>query len=305
MLLKLFIKPLVFSNIFYGCCAVALCVETEYQQQIQLNHREFYLFIFCITILYYTYAYLNQYHQRNVNTNERANWYLSYRKQIIVFQFFLILLTIVLLTTFLRNNFYILFRIPCSSWFLLSFFLLLSILYYVKNTNSFPWLALRNYGLFKPFLIAFIWAGTVSILPIFYYDLTQNTPHLHTNTTLFLFSKNWLFISVLCILFDIKDYADDYNMQLKTFVVRLGLRKTLFSVVLPLACCSWLLFISLGILAQFSALRILLNTIPFILLITVCYTMYQRKSILYYLAIIDGLMLVKAFCGIAGIILTK
>jgi hypothetical protein len=88
-------------------------------------------------------------------------------------------------------------------------------------------------------------------------------------------------------------------------VVRLGLRKTLFSVVLPLACFSWLLFVALGILAHFAALRILLNTIPFILLITVCYTMYQRKSILYYLAIIDGLMLVKAFCGIAGIILTK
>jgi hypothetical protein len=178
-------------------------------------------------------------------------------------------------------------------------------LYYVKNASSFPWLALRNYGLVNPFLIAFIWAGTVSILPILYVDLTQNNGHLFTYTTLFLFFKNWLFISVLCILFDIKDYAEDYNVQLKTFVVRLGLRKTLFSVVLPLACFSWLLLVALGILAHFAALRILLNTIPFILLITVCYTMYQRKSILYYLAIIDGLMLVKAFCGIAGIILTK
>jgi hypothetical protein len=28
--------------------------------------------------------------------------------------------------------------------------------------------------------------------------------------------------------------------------------------------------------------------------------MHQRKSILYYLAIIDGLMLVKAICGLAG-----
>jgi hypothetical protein len=305
VLLKLFIKPLVFSNIFYGCCAVALSVETFYQQQIQLTHWGFYLFIFCTTTLYYTYAYLNQYHHPNLNTNERANWYFSHRKQIIFFQLFLLLLSIILLTTFLCNHFYILPTINYASWFLLSLFLLLSILYYVKNTSSFQWLALRNYGLVKPFLIAFIWAGTVSILPILYDDLTQNNAHLFTYTTLFLFSKNWLFISVLCILFDIKDYAEDYNVQLKTFVVRLGLRKTLFSVVLPLACFSWLLFVALGILAHFAALRILLNTIPFILLITVCYTMYQRKSILYYLAIIDGLMLVKAFCGIAGIILTK
>ncbi len=303
MLLKLFIKPLVYSNIFYGCCAVALCVETVYQQKIQLSHRGFYLFIFCITILYYSYAYLSQYHYDN--TNERANWYFSYRKQIIVLQLFMLLLSMALLTFFLYNHFYRLPTINYSSCFLLALFLLLSILYYVKNARSFPWLALRNYGLVKPFLIAFIWAGTVSILPILYVDFIQNNAHLFTYTTLFLFFKNWLFISVLCILFDIKDYADDYNVQLKTFVVRLGLRKTLFSVVLPLACCSWLLFVALGILAHFTTLRILLNTIPFILLITVCYTMYQRKSILYYLAIIDGLMLVKAFFGIAGIILTK
>jgi hypothetical protein len=33
--------------------------------------------------------------------------------------------------------------------------------------------------------------------------------------------------------------------------------------------------------------------------------MHRRKSILYYLAIIDGLMLAKAVCGIIGISLIK
>jgi len=32
--------------------------------------------------------------------------------------------------------------------------------------------------------------------------------------------------------------------------------------------------------------------------------MYQRKSIFYYLTVIDGLMLVKALCGILGMIVT-
>ena len=305
MLLKSFIKPLVFSNIFYGFCAVALCIETVYQQQIQLNHLGFYLLVFCITILYYTYAYLDQYHHNNHDTNERSDWYFRYRKQIVFLQLLLLCLTVVLLTSFIYNNFYLLSKIPLTSWSLLLIFALISILYYLKSAGNFQWLTLRNYGLVKPFLIAFVWAGIVSILPILYYDLTQNAAHLFTYTTLFLFSKNWLFIAVLCILFDIKDYADDYNRQLKTFVVRWGLRKTLFHVLLPLACCSWLFFVSLSIFAHFPLLRILLNTIPFILLITVSYTMYQRKSILYYLAIIDGLMLVKAFCGIAGIILNK
>jgi len=35
-------------------------------------------------------------------------------------------------------------------------------------------------------------------------------------------------------------------------------------------------------------------------LIIVSYSMHKRKSILYYLIIIDGLMFVKGVCGIAG-----
>ncbi|MGL1386138.1 hypothetical protein ACSTJO_00160, partial [Vibrio parahaemolyticus] len=50
----------------------------------------------------------------------------------------------------------------------------------------------------------------------------------------------------------------------------------------------------------FHASRIIFNTIPFILLIIVAWSMHRRKSILYYLAVIDGLMLIKALCGIAG-----
>jgi hypothetical protein len=33
--------------------------------------------------------------------------------------------------------------------------------------------------------------------------------------------------------------------------------------------------------------------------------MQRRKSILYYLAVIDGLMLIKAACGIIGVLLFK
>jgi hypothetical protein len=40
--------------------------------------------------------------------------------------------------------------------------------------------------------------------------------------------------------------------------------------------------------------------IPFVALIAVAYSMHRRKSIFYYLIVIDGLMLVKALCGITA-----
>lgn len=106
-----------------------------------------------------------------------------------------------------------------------------------------------------------------------------------------------MFVTVLCIMFDIKDYAVDHNLQIKTFVVTRGLRYTIFYILLPLCFLGLGSFIIYGITRNFHQMKILLNTIPFILLISVAYSMHRRKPLLYYLAIIDGLMLVKAICG--------
>jgi 4-hydroxybenzoate polyprenyltransferase len=112
-----------------------------------------------------------------------------------------------------------------------------------------------------------------------------------------------MYITMLCIMFDIKDYAADHNSQLKTFVVTYGLRKTIFFIIIPLSAVGLGTFVTYAFLRDFSWERILINIAPFILLIIVAYSMQRRKSILYYLAIIDGLMLVKAICGIIGITL--
>lgn len=101
-------------------------------------------------------------------------------------------------------------------------------------------------------------------------------------------------------MFDIKDYAADHNRQLKTFVVKAGLRKTIFMILIPLCLLGLTSFIFYGIIRQFSLLKISLNVIPFIALIAVAYSMHRRKSIFYYLIVIDGLMLVKAVCGITA-----
>jgi hypothetical protein len=98
-------------------------------------------------------------------------------------------------------------------------------------------------------------------------------------------------------MFDIKDYAADSNKQVKTFVVNNGLRKTIFNIILPLSMLGLTSFIIYALNMNFSNMKILINTIPFVLLLMVAYSMYRRQSIFYYLAIIDGLMLVKGCCG--------
>lgn len=299
------IKALFFSNIFYGICTVALSIETSFQQQLPLSNIYFYILLFCLCTYYYIVAYANQQNRPSIHANERSHWYYQHQEIISYTQIgFLVLGGFSFFQLLIKESFSF-SSIEGRTWLFMLVFPILAVLYYGTEIPGKGFVSLRKWGLFKPFLIGLIWAGTVSILPIFYHDITHSSNSVFTLTTAFLLLKNWLYISVLCILFDIKDYASDYNFQLKTFIVRLGLRKTLSWVIIPMAISGWMFFFSIAIINHFPPLRILFNSIPFVLLIIVSHTMYQRKSILYYLAIIDGLMLVKAIFGIIGMILIK
>ena len=107
-----------------------------------------------------------------------------------------------------------------------------------------------------------------------------------------------MFISVLAILFDVKDYAADHNHALKTFVVRVGLKRVILGIVLPLAAIGFLcLWMVLGLKSIASPAMVFL-TIPMIALIWVALNMNKKRPIKWYLFVIDGLMPLKAICGI-------
>ena len=98
-------------------------------------------------------------------------------------------------------------------------------------------------------------------------------------------------------MFDIKDYAADSNQKLNTFVVRAGLRKTIFFIILPLCLIGLTAFIIFAISKNFHLVKITLNVIPFVLMMVAGYSLRERKSLMYYLIYIDGLMLLKGICG--------
>lgn len=289
------IRFIFFGNYFYGLCAIALSIEASLQQQYPLNNGLYYTIVFCATVLYYTRAYITE--VRVETTNKRTLWYIQFRRWVFFSQILLTAITACCAATYVQKNWQHLKQLSSLYWLLILVFPVTAALYYGINSKKFGRFNLRNSGWLKPFVIGFAWAGLVTVYPPLFYSIDQGIAYQPTLVGAFLFIKNFMFITVLCIMFDIKDYAVDYNRQLKTFVVKVGLRKTIFYIIIPLCILGLVSFVSYAIVRHFHPMKIGLNIIPFIALIAVAWSMHRRKSILYYLIIIDGLMLVKALCG--------
>jgi hypothetical protein len=293
--LKKNIHAFFFSNYFYGLCAIALSIEATLQQQFPFNSWQFYTFTFATTVLYYTRAYITE--KPSANPNPRSQWYWENRKAVWLSQVFFTMVTLVYLGMLVFQHYDFLLQLPLSNWFLLLVFPFVAALYYGINHRRLAKYRLRNIGWLKPFIIGFVWAGSVTIYPVMFYNIENEQHYIPDLFGLILFVKNFMFVTVLCIMFDIKDYAADHNRQLKTFVVKAGLRNTIFFILIPLCLAGLASFLYVANVRNFSDMRIALNVIPFLLLIAVAYSLHRRKSILYYLIVIDGLMLVKALCG--------
>ena len=297
------LKVIFFGNFFYGICAVALSIETNIQQSYPLNTFKYYLFLFTATTIFYNKAYISS--TTTQATNKRSLWFLKHRKRIVITQVILSIILIITALLLAKDLWRNLLYMPTIQWLILFSFPVVAASYYGTASIGLKNYSLRNTGWMKAFVIGLVWAGVVCIYPILFQAIKYNQSYAITVFGFLLFIKNFLFITVLCIMFDIKDYATDYNRQLKTFVVKVGLRKTIFYIMLPICITGFSNFLIYSIIYHFPILRILINAIPFVLIILVAYSMYRRKSILYYLAIIDGLMLVKAICGIIGSTLTN
>lgn len=275
-----------------------LSIEASLQQEFPLNDPYYYIIAFLLTVVYYTKAYMGSGTVAVTGNNPRTNWYIAHRRWIRYSQLIFLNACVIAGVIFLFSHANAVAGASVTEIALALVFPVAGILYYGIDNNVFPGYNLRSIGWLKPFLIGFVWGGLVTVYPVLYYCITHDIPFQPTLFGSLLFVKNFMFVTVLGIMFDIKDYATDSNRRLKTFVVRAGLRRTIFSIIIPLSIIGLGTFLTYAFTHGFSTGKILLNCIPFILLVTVAWSMYRRKSILFYLVIIDGLMLVKAICGI-------
>ena len=294
------IQSIFFGNYFYGILAIVLSIEASLQQNFPLNDWLFYIAIFAATVVYYTKAYVSE---TSVETNnKRLLWYRKFKNAVRISQYVLIVILVLCTVIFFIRDWETILKLTLTEWLIISIFPLVAGLYYGISNPQFGSFNLRKIGWLKPFIIGFSWAGMVTVYPILYNCIEHGVTYIPTLVGFFLFIKNFMFVTVLCIMFDIKDYAMDYNHQLKTFVVKNGLRKTIFFIIIPLCFLGLGSFVFYAVMRGFHPVKILLNVIPFILLIIVAYSLHNRRSILYYLIIIDGLMLVKAICGTIAMI---
>lgn len=286
-----------YGNFFYGLCVVGLILETAAQLRLNLGGPFFYVMAFLATVLFYNHPYARNF--SGAGNNPRALWSMRHRRFIGLNQGILALALLTGLAWWIRHHLAEIQKLSAATVLLLLIFPGIGSLYYGVNFFSRRH-NLRSIGWLKPFAIGFVWAGMANAYPILYSNLIHGQEWEIDFFRIMLFLKNLMYVAMLAILFDIKDYVVDSRAELNTLIVQFGLRKTLLFVVTPLTLLGLLTFISYALAHHFSLLKTSLILIPFLSLLGAIRLFRKRRSLLFYLVVIDGLLIVKAVFGIAS-----
>lgn len=290
-----FWEVIFFSNFFMGLMSLGLNLETNIKLNIPLNSIPYYLSVVSATILFYLFAYRIPKGLKK-STNPRTHFYIVKRKSLYWFSIILGLICVISGSWVLISKFHLILQIHWLHYVILGVTFVLATSYYNWKFG----LSLRKYTWLKPILIAWTWAITTVYLPI----LLLNQIHLFYDPKFyFLFSQTFMYFIVNAIMFDMKDYEDDYNRGLKTFAVKYGIKFMLNLVIIPLIFIGFLSFILFGIYDHLPVHRVIFMLIPILLMAVFANQLNRPKSILFYLIAIDGMILVKAIFGILSFLL--
>jgi 4-hydroxybenzoate polyprenyltransferase len=152
---------------------------------------------------------------------------------------------------------------------------IISTLYYLQPFN------LRRHGYIKPFLISAVWVISCGLVP-----LIEN--QVLTNHSAWFLVSQFVFISVLCMLFDIKDNDKDYLSGVNTYANKFG-------VTVTKIICGVLVVVGFSCFYMFSnsPSSIIASVIlRMFLLATILFTNDHRHAFYYYLWV-DGLLILQ------------
>ena len=265
------VRTFIFGNLWIACCAVAMCIETNLLLHVPLNFPSFYLFVFCATLAQYNLHYLLK--KKANRDSKRFTWSQRNKQVHLVFTLFGlagVLLTLPLLEV---RHFYVLVAVAC-----------LSLLY------SCPVLPigkkrLKEYGLLKILILSLNWTIVSVWLPI---DVSGVNPSIYW----LVFVRRFLFLFVLCLLFDIRDVESDSSEGIGTIPVRWGIGRAY-----------WLADVLLTLFVLCTIVHCLIERDLLVLAAMILSALatkgimnYSKKhhSDYVYLAGIDGMMLLQA-----------
>lgn len=278
------IRNFYFSYTAYGIYVILLCLEASLYLFTDSLSLAILVEIGLLTILYYAASYL--YTPAN-RSDERSQWWKSYKSKIIIFYLSLLLIALYILISglivFPKNN----------KLFLISFFTaaILAVLYYGWPNSNYN---IRRFLFLKPFLIGGMWSYMTILLPAFLIEsIVETTP------IIVWFIQQLLFIALLAIIFDIKDSSIDAADGLDTYVLKLGLNRLKTAILYPLLIVSCIA----AMFNYFPYFKDQLNLLPICIVpqigtFLLLKRIHEQKPVLYYLAWVDGLLLLKAVSGI-------
>ena len=272
MLAKKIAEFILFSSVFIADCAVALCIETNLLLHLPFNIISFYCFVFGATLAQYNLHYLVK--KSAVTNSQRLAWSL---KNKVLHKILLSVGIILILFSFLS--------------FRLHHFIILGVIGIIAFLYSFPVIPLgkkkriKDYGFIKIITLALIWTLVTVWFPVVNFSFEKNI-------FAFVFLQRFVFMFVLCLLFDVRDIEIDRKENIKTVAVIVGQKKSYY-----------LAYMSLGVLVILSILQFYYSNDKGVLvamLLSSVITFFTIKatkktnSDFIYLAGIDGMMLLQA-----------
>ena len=263
---------ILFSSIFISACAVAFCIETNLLLHLPLNSISFYCFVFGATLAQYNLHYLVK--TSAVKNSQRLAWSLKNKN---LHKILLGIGIMLILFSFLS--------------FRLHHFIILGILGVIAFLYSLPVIPIGNkrrikdYGFIKIFTLSLLWTIVTVWFPVvnFFFD---------KNIFILVFLRRFVFMFVLCLLFDIRDNEIDRKENINNIAVILGKKRSYFMAYILL-----FVFISLSVFQFYYfndkgvLIAMLLSAVITFFAVEVT---KKINSDFIYLAGIDGMMLLQA-----------
>ena len=259
-------------SIFVACCAVGLCYETFLLLNLQASIDTI-SFVFFSTICSYNFYWLI------------SKFYFSAEK----YQFLKNNSTYLILFLFGAFGSFYFYLISNLSLFSVLISMMLTLLYSLPLWPFKFAKMVQNIGFIKTILLALTWAFVTVILP-------AESEMVISLPTLILFSIRFLFMLMLCVIFDMRDVKMDKINGLQSLVSKMDLYKIkiLFIIILVF----YFLTSSLFFYTTISLIQIFQSVFIVVILSLAFKKSLSPQNYFFYYFFIDGLMLVSLFSNL-------
>jgi 4-hydroxybenzoate polyprenyltransferase len=268
ILLKRIFDYILFSNVFIALGAVSLTYSSITQLKLNTSNKTYLLLVFFATLFIYNFQRLF-YKRNHTNNSIRRIWI---NKNLPLVKLHAALGFVGTCITFLYCDYNLLFY--------LSPLLLLSIAYFT------PFIKLRKHPLLKLLALVLVWTMVTATIPLLLANEPINASHLLHIT------ERFLFLTAICIPFDIRDLKIDKKESIQTLPHLVGEKTATRIGLLCLSVSVIVLFM------EYVSETIYINTFSALILSTLVTAILiaatsSKRSEYFYVVGIDGTMLIQ------------